>query len=835
MTGLRYQRSRRRPRKHPRYAVAMLRHGTREEAFPAWLGPLLVAATVLFALRGFVFASQLTNEHPDLLSFWLPRWSYLGREIADLSLPAWNPYEMLGYRFAADPQGGWLYASPMLFFSVLSPGVAMRAMLVLHPLLAGVGLYAFLRVERLGRLAATLASVSLAAMMSTSELVLSMPFAGTVAWTTVVLLSAAAFRRAERASSRIAWLALGAFGWSQVASAHLSHGLVMCSLVVAAFLVGHLVVDAREGVRPWRSAAVPALTFLAVLPLASLAVLVPRFDAIASSSLQEGYSALEAGTGERVRVGDSAIQSDGVWAAWPLASSSAPGAYAGAAVLLAAPLALRSRRFRGLVWGVGAASAITYSMTLTGVVTGPIGDVLERLPFGDTLVHNPGRLRILWLIVLPVLAAAGVQGLRDEPLPIRRLAWWLGASAAVWLVVPLAARGSPLHWVLFAVAAVPAAVALVTWTRSGPAAPAMLVGLLLVEVLASSVASSRYEGYTQLIGLEGDSTSPNAVLQPLRTPDVDLDAFLEPGPFVEIIGDARYLTWAPPAASYQRGYLAAQEPSDWPALALERGTLFGIRDVLGYNPVELQRYWSWIRAVNELPLFYNATSLQLPTARDVDMAAVRFLVVPEGVASPLDGDIVATDRGYDLVELDAPSPLVSVVPRWTVVPDADAAFDAVTDPSFRVDSTAILERDPGIAPDDGATAEQAGATTEPAAATVAEVSDTDLRIDVDAPAASIVVIRASYDDGWRATVDGEPATVLPVDGFLQGVAVTAGSHEIRLTYRDDAVAAGMWLSALVWSVLAAAWILARARERTRPRAGDEGRAASPGEVVPAEV
>ena len=592
MTALRYQRSPGRRRKHPRYAVAMLRWGARDAEFPAWLGPALIVATVLFALQGFAFASQLTNEHSDLLSFWLPRWTYLGREVAALSLPAWNPYEMLGYRFAADPQSGWLYAPPMLFFSILSPAGAMRAMLLLHPLLAGLGLYAFLRIERLSRVAATVAGVSLTAMMTTSELVLSMPFAGTVAWTTVVLVAAATFRRAERTSSRIAWLSLGAFAWSQVANAHLSHGLVMCSLLVAAFLVGHLAVDAREGTRRWRSAAVPTLTFLVVLPLASLAVLVPRFDAISSSSLQEGYSALEAGTGERVRVGDSAIQSDGVWAAWPLASSSAPGAYAGAAVLLAAPLALRARRFRGLVWGVGAAFAIAYVMTLTVVVTGPIGTLVGRMPFGDTLVHNPGRLRILWLIVLPVLAAAGVQGLRDEPLPMRRLGAWLAAGVALWLVVPLAGRGYPIHWIVFALAVGPAVVALRAWTQRRSAAPALLVGLLLVEIVASSVWSSRYEGFTQFIGLEGHSTSPNAVLQPLRAPDVDLDAFVEPGVFVDIIGDDRYLTWAPPAAFYQRGYLSAQEPSDWPALTLERGTLFGVRDVLGYNPVQLQRYWS---------------------------------------------------------------------------------------------------------------------------------------------------------------------------------------------------------------------------------------------------
>src|SRR3712207_6797278 len=169
----------------------MMRPGAREVSFPVWAGPALVFGIVTFTLRGSVFDAQLTNEHPDLLSFWLPRWTFLGRQVADLALPAWNPYEMLGYRFAADPQGGWLYVPPMLFFSLLSPSVAMRAMVVLHPLLAGLGLYAFLRIERLGRVAATVAATSLVATMTTSELVLSMPFAGTVAWTTVALIGAA--------------------------------------------------------------------------------------------------------------------------------------------------------------------------------------------------------------------------------------------------------------------------------------------------------------------------------------------------------------------------------------------------------------------------------------------------------------------------------------------------------------------------------------------------------------------------------------------------------------------------------------------------------------------
>ena len=771
----------------------------------AWAGPALIVVLVLFALRGFVLEARLTNEHSDLLSFWLPRWTHLGRSIAAGQLPVWNPFEMLGYRFAADPQGGWLYAPPMLLFSTLSPSVAMRAILVGNPLLASLGLYAFLRIEGIGRLAATAGGVSLAAMMTTSETVLSMPFAGSLAWTSVTLIGAAGFRRATRWSRRLAWLGLGAFGWSQVASAHLSHGLVMCTVLVGTYLLAHAILDARGGRVQGRVAAARVALFVVALPLASLAIIVPRADLIGSSALREGYTALEGGGIPTVEVGDRALQTNGVWAAWPLALSSAPGAYAGAAVLLALPLALRTRQRRALLWGAGAAFLVVYDLMLDAVVTGRTGELIASLPFGDTLIHNPGRLRFTALFVAPILAAVGIQGLRDEPLSPRRLAPWLAAGVALWLVLPLVAGGTPVHWILFAVAAVPAVIALVAWSRSARWAPVLLVAFLALEVVASSLVSSRYTGFTMFLGLEGGS-SPNAVPQPLRAPEIDLDAFLAPTAFVPLLGADRYLTWAPPAAWYQRGYLAAQEPSDWPALALQRGTLFERRDVLGYNPVQMARYWTWIRVANDLPLFYNATSIQLPTRRDVDLMGVRFLIVPEGVPSPVPGRVTATADGYDLVEVDDPPPMASVLADWVWVKSTDDAFTAVRWEGFAPQQLAMVEGRPGIQRQQGG---------QPGEATYREVSPTEVHVEVVAPAPSIVLIRNSYDEGWSATVDGEPAPVLPTDGFLQGVPVRAGTHEIRLVYHDRAVELGLWLGAAVWAALLAAFLIVLRTERRR--------------------
>ena len=101
---------------------------------------------------------------------------------------------------------------------------------------------------------------------------------------------------------------------------------------------------------------------------------------------------------------------------------------------------------------------------------------------------------------------------------------------------------------------------------------------------------------------------------------------------------------------------------DWPALAMERGTLFGVRDALGYNPVQLPRYWDYIRARTELPVFYNAAVIDLPTERDVGLLGVRYLDrADRHRRRHCPGAVVDRAQGYDLVELDGVAARAS---RW---------------------------------------------------------------------------------------------------------------------------------------------------------------------------
>jgi hypothetical protein len=773
-------------------------------------GPALIVACVLFALRGFAFTPHLTNDHFDILSFWLPRFTFLARSLVAGHVPLWNPYEMMGYRFAADPQSGWLYVPAMAIFSLLSPGAAMRALIVLNPLLAGLGLYWFLRKESLSLLAATAGGLTLGMLMSTSQMAISMPFAGFLSWTTIALVGASGYRQSILWSRKLGWLALAAFAWWQVANAHMSHGLMMCTLLVGAYLVSHAVQSVRLGETSWPRALAAAAVFLGFLPLAAAATLIPRLGFISTSSLQSGYGAVDS-LKQTPGIGERPIVTNGMWAGWPLVWGVAPGAYVGAVMLLAIPFAWRDRARRATVWALAVSLGITYLLMMNLLVTADwFRTVVVKLPFGDVYLHNPGRLRYLSMIALPVLGAIGIQGLRDRPMPLWRTLRWLSAGVAVVLVLPMAVGGIAVRFVLLAVALPAAIAALVLLARRWRWAPALVMAVLTVELLASAVYASMWQGGTILTGLEtGDHA--NYVPPVLRWPDVEQDTFLRPNAFVQTIRaptaeQGRYLTWVPPAAFFEKGYLYAQKPHDWPALMMNRGTLFSIPDVLGYNPVQLVRYWTYIRATDDQSISYNASVINEPSLEDVRLMGVRYLIVPQGVDPPVAGRVVVSTQGYDLVEVYGWEPRSSVVPAWTVASSEAEAFRRVLQPGFDPARTAVVERDPGLTQVPDAV---------PGRAVYSAADPEHVRVTVEATAPSLVVIRNSYDEGWSATLDGAPTQVLATDGFLQGVAVEAGHHQIEITYRDPAIGRGLAASAVVWSVfgLAAASCLIVERRR----------------------
>jgi hypothetical protein len=778
-------------------------------------GPALIVVTVLVALRGFAFLPLLTNQHPDILSFWLPRSCMLGDALASGRVPLWNPFEMAGTPFAADAQSGWLSIPTMALSWLFGCGDGLRAQIVLHPILAGLGLWWFLRKEGLGRLAATAGGLSIAMAIAASVVAISLPFGGVLALTPFVLVGASGFFSAS-GWRRCGWLALGAIAWGQVATAHLSHGLVISTGLVAAYVLARAVREARSGALTTRTAVLFGLGFLAFLPLANLAILVPRFALLDRSSLHVCYEALS-GTVARAAGEDRPIPDHGVWSGWPLALASTPGAYLGALILLSVPIAFRDRARRHLVWALAGVGVAAYVLTLTLLVgAGWFRTTILRLPFGDVYLHNPGRLRYAAFLVVPALGAIGLQSLLDRRPSLREALRWLGAGIGVFLGLPLLLGAKPQRLLMFAIG-IGIVLALVgALARGRRWAATALVGMLCVELVAGALWSSAYQGGTVYLGLEGRD-HPALLHGPVRWPEVDLNDYLRPGPIAREIAardDGRYLAWVPPAAYFVKGYLFAQDETDWPALLLGRAVLFGLHDALGYSPIQVPRYWAYIRATDHLPVFYNASVITVPSPEDVRLLGVRYLLVHVGQELPdgLGGEVVASEDGYQLLELDAAEPRVSVVPTWTMVEDGALALEAALGRGFDPAATAVIEGDPRISPVAG---------TPPGAASYREVNPEDVRIDAFANGPSLVVIRTTWERGWEATVDGRPAPLVRADSFLQAVPVTTGHHEIRLVYREPTIAVGLLGSGIVWAGLGVALLAAgivgrRRRTATTP-------------------
>ncbi len=790
-------------------------------------GPTLIVGSVLIALRGIAFLPNLSDQHPDILSFWLPRSCMLGRAIANGHVPLWNPFEMSGTWFAADPQSGWLSLPMMASSRVFGCGGGLRALIVLNPILAGLGLFWFLRKEGLGRIAATAGGLSISMAVSASILAISLPFAGTLAWTPLILVGASGFF-ARGGWRRLGWLALAALAWGQVATSHLSHGLVMATGLVVAYVVARAIREARRGTLRPGAAVGWSVAFLLFLPLANLAILVPHFAVLARSSLSDGYGAI-VGTvaGPRATTEDVPIPATGMWGAWPLALASTPGGYLGAAVLLFVPFALRDAARRYLVVALGAVAVLAYLLTNTILVgAGWFRSLALSLPFGDVYLHNPSRLRYLAFLIVPALGAVGIQWVLDRRPAFGEAMRWIGAGLAVLLVFPLVMGARPGRLTIFAIASV--AVIGVVWAlaRGRRWAPVALCAILGAELVAGAIWSSMYRGGTVYLGLE-TGTHAALVATPLRWPDVDVHEYLSPGPIAAAlrrsgISDGRYLAWIRPDAYFNKGYLFTRKESDWPALLIGRSVLFEVPDTLGYSPVQLPGYWAYVHATNRLPVFYNAAVIQVPTLTDLRLLGARYLIVPQGIPSPLppgvSGRTVETEGAFRLVEIDGSEPRASVVPSWTVVNGERAALDAVLEPGFDPAAVAVLETDPGSTPSAGSTTGTAG---------YREVAPEDVRIEAEASVPSILVVRNAWDEGWSATLDGRSVPVLRTDGFLQGIALPPGRHDVRLTYREPAIGTGLALSGIAWLMFAAALVFVIVRGRLGARGGAGGSVGPP--------
>lgn len=778
-------------------------------AGPAFAGPALIVVCVLVVMRGFVVGGMLSRQHVDVLPMWLPTFGFLGHTLASGHIPVWNPFAMGGVPFAADPQSGWTYLPAMALFTAFRSDVAMRLFILAQPILAGLGVYGFLRGEGLGRAACTVGGLCLGLEIAHSFIALALPFAGTLAWTALLLASAARVIRARGWPGRFVWVAVVAVCWGQLANAHLSNGLVMGSAALAAYLAAALVRDVRHRTLRPRAAILLAVLTAGSLPLVNLAVLLPRLTYLPSTSIGAGYDRLDkwgiALTHTSTRGGVPGLAAQ---ASWPSALSRAPGLYLGALAIVLSLAWWKSPRHRWLGAPLALYGFLFYLLSISPVARA-LAQPLAGTFMGQFYAHEPIRFIYATIFAVCVLAGLGADSLLGSRTLLEALAMLVpgvGLLAVLWWIAAPGQHETGL--VVLGVVLGGAAIALCVRRRS--------FAWLLPGVVAIDMTLS---------GLIGQGSSYAGDYQPLRSPTVDAAAYVVPGPIATYLGGqmpagGRYVTALPGLSQF--GFQAWQRPADWAGLANQRSMLFQLPYAGGYNPAQLIRYWTLVRALDPKPMHYNAAFLWSPPPLALDLLGVRWVIsegpppawatldpsTPQLPSAPL-----VADGSWGLYPIPGAPPPASVVGRWTAAGSPAAALRMIRASGFDPSAEVVLEGGPAAA-----------ATGLPASGSAAfEMEGTNaatVRTTASAPA--VLLVRIPYERNWHAWVDGAPADVLPADYLDIGVPIPPGTHTVRLTYDDPTIGYGLLGTAVSLCALLGAALVLRRREISLTREDRSG-------------
>jgi hypothetical protein len=218
-------------------------------------------------------------------------------------------------------------------------------------------------------------------------------------------------------------------------------------------------------------------------------------------------------------------------------------------------------------------------------------------------------------------------------------------------------------------------------------------------------------------------------------------------------------------------------PADSPAFGPLNGEIdTGIEATYGYNPLELARYSRYLEIANGNPKLLDGLAV---TAK-LDLTSGFFQTNPTAL------------------------PRLSVPASVTPAANADDAARrlATLDPARE----AVAE---GLAP-----LPQNG----PAEASIVAYGSDFYKAKCRATRPAFLRLAVPYFPGWRATVDGRAAEVVPVDLALMGVVVPAGDHEIDFHYRPNRFAAGAAVSAVTLLALSG-WLLVAFRRARGGRLG----------------
>ncbi len=729
---------------------------------------------MLALLSGAVFRQSLSGRLVvagyDLSLYAYPYRVAVAEALRQGRLPFWNPDIYLGVPLLANIPSAVLYPFNLVFVLSTRPQVLTIDML-LHVWLAGAFFYAFAR--RSLRVAPTAALIGAAgfglggfAIQHAEQLNIG----NSLPWVPLVILGVDQAHRLR--SPR--WAAVLAAGLCVQLFAGHPQVVYYTVLIAAAWLAGLMLGEGRrDPVGSLRGLAAVGLGVVVGLLLAGVQLL-PTLELSRQSLRSGGVGIAEAGAGPvpakvllQQLFGDYVHGTTSEWAA-----------YVGIITIAVALVGAVARRREPLTWALLGVSLLAVLLA-RGYPTLPFRVAYDFMP-GFSLFRAPGRILLITTFTLPALASMGAMELRG-----RRAALAVGALGLItfagvlasflhrsghtaliakWYPAPPVA-GQLLAWCALTVGA---ALVLTVGRRLGWPATALLVGLSCADLLLAAQPSNVAHPVDPVLYSRQSTTrllptaeSPYRSLSLARTIDVTT-----PVPLADP-GQADLLA---------RGVIEHPNLPTRDGLASVDGYEGGILPLGPYVEFRQLLLPAGFQNLADLPFTYLTSE---PVNRPLlELLGVRYLVVssPDGVqaARRLGYRQAEASRGLVIFQDDQALPRAHLVGNVVPVSDDAQARERLAGPGFDPRLSATLAR---------TTCPAAGAPLSEAQLLRNDAEAVEARTRSANPAL-LVVTNVDYP-GWTAEVDGRPAPIGRVDGLLQGVCLTPGSHHVVLHFRPS--------------------------------------------------
>ena len=618
----------------------------------------LLAVSLLVALTVFAEWDLLlgrTVVGTDAVTQFIPWYSFLGEQLRSGNVPGWNPYQVSGAPFAADPLSGWTYLPAMLFFALLPLAPAVKAYLFFHPLLAGLGLYALARVLRINVAGALLAAVAYEYVGYVYvRNVCCFAYVSVLAWLPFAILGAELAIRSESWLRRGLWWALSGLAISQILAAWLGQGAYYALFALGGYVAYRTLLFPPENIRGlWARLSGAVLHGGAVLAFGfglAAAGILPRLEYNALSNLAGGYPDEDSGFGGGWTIAD-----------WENLFVSPSFFYVGAlalALALVAPLLVRGRpaAYRTVPYFV---VLTLFALTLSGTAYTPIHSLLYLLPNFESLQpHYPQRSMLIFYLGAALLAGAAVSILgRLERRETHLLV--LPVLAAIFLVTRSTLEPpielpeefedpglweAPMPFLMQnGVAILPGSLLALTLALLFLTIYSLLPNRFLIlrglaaTLLVLVVFADLYSVGKTTLEENTENRGPDRIAK------VDLDAYYAPTNATRLlrrdgeVGEtsSRFFAYAP-GLRYQR-YFA--EPEIRALEAEGRPTALRLQSIQTYHAVQLGRYVEYLETMNGEGQNYHSAN-----------------VLPEGLDSPL-LDLLNARHVVTLTDRSAPDDL----------------------------------------------------------------------------------------------------------------------------------------------------------------------------------